>query len=291
MKSALLAGVVLLGALMAAFGFGAFSSEAEPVEPAMAEFAVQGMTCGSCVGTIKDALGQLDGIENVDIVVTTGRSQVLFDPARVAAEKIAATISASGFPATLTLTLSGDEYRQLQNEESRLAEQYLARIGTRMIPREEFEQRLARSLGTLQFTGGDEAAARQQARSILWQEVRQRQILLAAAESNQVVVSPAEVELRLAELQQSTPDFTAAVEAQHGGLDAFTKRLREDLIINRNIEEHVLAGIANPLEQRRKVNQWYQELSRQTPVILYDRQLKQAAASSGSSCGGGCCSS
>jgi len=291
MKSALLAGLVLLVSLLSAFGLGVFSSEADSVEPAMAEFAVQGMTCGSCVGTIKDALGQLEGIESVDIVVTTGRSQVLYDPDKLAAEKIAATISASGFPATVNLTLSSEEYQQLQSEESRLAEQYLARIGTRLVPREDFEQRLAWSLGSLQLTGASEDAARQQARTSLWQEIRQREVLLAAAESNQVVVSPGEVNLRLEELKTSTPDFSAAVQAQYGGLDAFTQRLREDLIISRNIEEHVVAGIANPLEQRRKVNQWYQELSRQTPVIIYDQQLKQATTTSGSSCGGGCCSS
>lgn len=288
MKKAVLGAAVVAAALLLSVGLGWFPGGETRVDAAMAEFSVKNMTCASCVGTINAALGQLDGIEKVDIVVTTGRSQVLYDPRQLDAETIARTITASGFPATVRLQMSSDDYRALQAEEGRLAETYLARIGSRLIPRADFEKQLERTLGSMPLDNRPDAL--QQVRADLWQDLLQRALLLAAAEANQVVVPQGEVDLRIEELRSATPDFESAVLARYEDRDQFVQQLQEDLIIRRNIELNVVAGIEDPREQRLKLNQWFQEVSRQTPVVIFDPQLKQAAAGSGSGCGGGCCS-
>lgn len=292
MKKAVLGLSVIVVAVLLSVGLGLILNGETKVDAAMAEFSVKNMTCASCVGTINEALGQLDGIERVDIVVTTGRSQVLYDPKQLDAQTIAKTITDSGFPATVRLQMTSDDYQALQSEESRLAETYLARIGTQLLSRDDFEKKVERALGSMQLN--NQPAAIQQVRASLWQDLRDRAILLAAAEANQVVIPQGEVDLRLKELRTSTPDFDSAVLASYESQDQFVRQLKEDMIIRRNIDLNVIAGIDNPQEQRQRLNQWFQELSQQTPVVIFDPQLKQLAAGSGSGCGsgaGGCCSS
>lgn len=271
--------------LLAGFGLNLFAEK--QVEAAMAEFSVKNMTCGSCVSKIKTALGDLDGIQQVDIAVTTGRSQVVYDPSSVDPDRIAETISSSGFPASVLLSLSSDEYLAMKTEEGRLSDKYIARVGTRLISRTDFEARLSKALESMSFDKNP--AAIQQVRLNLWQDIQQREILLASAESNQVVVHPGEVELRINKLRKSTPDFDNSVLASYDNFEHFESRLTEDMIIRRNIETNVIAGIENPQEQRQKLNQWYQNLTKQTPVVIFDADLKQGASGTGSGCGGSCC--
>lgn len=292
MKKFVLALSVVVAAVLFSFGLGLFPDSEARVNAAMAEFSVKNMTCASCVGTINEALGKLDGIEQVDVQVTTGRSQVLYDPRQLDAQTIAQAISESGFPATVSLEMSSDDYLALQAEESRLAETYLARIGTQLIARADFENKVERALGTMQLNSQPEAA--QQVRASLWKDIKERAILLAAAETNQVVVPQGEIELRLEKLRNATPDFESAVLASYENHEQFVQRLKEDMIIRRNIKQNVVAGIDNPQEQQQKLNQWFQELNQKTPVVIFDQQLKQLAAGSGGGCGGGgggCCSS
>lgn len=287
MKKGLLTGGLVVVALFVSIGFAVFPPSGEAVQPAMAELSVEKMTCGSCVATIRSALEDLGGVEQVDIFVTTGRSQVLYNPDKLDAKTIAETITASGYPAVVKLELDHDEYSALQSEQSRLAERYLAKIGTRLVPRSLLDDRLQQALASMPGSRTDQEI--QQLRTSLWQELQQRQLLLNAAEQNQVVVPEAEVELRIDQLRRATPNFEAAL-AGYGGEEPFVRQLQEEMIINRMIELHVVDGIDNTQDRRSAINSWYRTLVEETPVTIYDPQLQQTAAASTSSCGGGCCS-
>ena len=292
MKKFVLGLSVVIAAVLLSFGLGLFPDSETRVNAAMAEFSVKNMTCSSCVGTINKALGTLEGIERVEILVTTGRSQVLYNPRQLDAQTIAQTISDSGFPATVSLEMTSDDYLALLAEESRLAKTYLARIGTQLITRADFEKKVEWALGSMQLN--NQAEAVQQVRANLWNDLKERAILLSAAETNQVVVQQGEIDLRLEKLRNSTPDFDTAVLTSYESHEQFVQRLKEDMIIRRNIELNVVAGIENPQEQQQKLNQWFQGLNQQTPVVIFDQQLKQLAAGSRGGCGsggGGCCSS
>jgi copper chaperone CopZ len=40
------------------------------------EYTVTGMTCGHCVAAVRQEIGKIDGVERVDIDVSTGRLSV-----------------------------------------------------------------------------------------------------------------------------------------------------------------------------------------------------------------------
>ncbi len=59
--------------------------------------AIQGMSCGHCVASVKGALGRLDGVQVQDVKV--GSATVEYDPRAVTPERIARAVEAEGYPA------------------------------------------------------------------------------------------------------------------------------------------------------------------------------------------------
>ncbi len=60
-------------------------------------FDVHGMTCGGCTGSVKRALGQLDGVNNVEVTLHPGAAMVQADPAVVTSAQIESAITKLGY--------------------------------------------------------------------------------------------------------------------------------------------------------------------------------------------------
>ena len=277
---------LVLAALAAAWFF--YPSGTNLANAALAEYQIEKMTCGSCIGNIETALVGLGGVGSVDINLTSNRGRVTYDPNELDSQSIAEAITAAGYPAKLRLELDSDEYLALQQEQAQLGQEYLARIGDRLLARSDFEGLvMQRSRGAVAPGQND------QLWQMVWQDVLQRELMLSSAEENKVVVQEGEVEARLDELRKGHLGLDDLLVKRYGSMDVFRARLHEDMIINRNIEDHVYAGIENPAQQQSKLQQWYAELQNNTDVIIFDQRLKALSQSSGGGCGsgGGCCSS
>ena len=60
---------------------------------------IDGMTCGSCVRHIGDALRALAGVAATDVNLREGTAEVRHDPARTTVTNLIETLSAAGYPA------------------------------------------------------------------------------------------------------------------------------------------------------------------------------------------------
>ncbi|MBI3791155.1 MAG: heavy-metal-associated domain-containing protein [Gemmatimonadetes bacterium] len=60
---------------------------------------ISGMSCGHCVGAVKQALAAVPGVQ-VD-AVAIGTAVVQYDPATVTAERIAQAVADEGYPAVV----------------------------------------------------------------------------------------------------------------------------------------------------------------------------------------------
>lgn len=279
--------VTCLVAVFVAGGYGMLTVRSSAdTTLAMTELTVQNMTCGACVSTITEALEDVDGVESIEVSVTTGRSKVVFNPEQIGAKKIAGIVSSVGFPAEVDQFLDADQYQALQSEEMRLAVNYVARIGDRLIARQVFNEEIDKQL--LASGSKNLPESRNQVAGQSWQSLLQRTLLIQAAEENQVVVQNGEVELRIEQLQQSIPNLDSYVQSRYGSTEHFFQQLKEDMIISRNIEDHVLVKIKAPGMRQQRYRQWFQTLVDSTSIIIYDEQLKQAVGSAGG-CGSGCC--
>ena len=58
---------------------------------------VQGMSCGHCVNAIEGSVGQLAGVEQVNVNLTDAQVNVVFDEAKVSLDKINETIEDKGY--------------------------------------------------------------------------------------------------------------------------------------------------------------------------------------------------
>lgn len=277
---------VLIGLASLAFVVGGallVSGVGTPASAALAEYQIDKMTCGSCIGNIESALLSIDGVANVEVNLTSSRGRVTYDPAAVDSQLIAEAISQAGYPARLRLELDPDEYTALQTEQAKLGQDYMARIGDRLLARIDFDalvkQRTAGAVGSGQL---------EQAVQATWKDVLQRELMLFSAEQNKVIIQDGEVDMRLDELRQRHNGLDLLVAKRYGSMDSFRSRLREDMVINRNIEDYVYAGIKDPRARQDKLQTWYAELQNSTEVIIFDPQLK-ALSQGGAGCA--CCNS
>ncbi len=63
------------------------------------DFAVDGMTCASCVRRVEQALAKVDGVHEVSVNLATERAHVAIDPNLVDAGRLATTVANAGYTA------------------------------------------------------------------------------------------------------------------------------------------------------------------------------------------------
>ena len=61
-----------------------------------AEYTVSGMTCGHCVGSVKEEIGNIAGVTAVDVELASGRVVVTSD-APVSASDVVAAVDEAGY--------------------------------------------------------------------------------------------------------------------------------------------------------------------------------------------------
>jgi copper chaperone CopZ len=63
--------------------------------------AIKGMTCGGCVAAVKVQLERTEGVTGYEVSLERGEAQVSYDAARTTPEKIAESVSKTGFEASV----------------------------------------------------------------------------------------------------------------------------------------------------------------------------------------------
>jgi len=72
-----------------------------------AVYAVEGMTCASCVARVEKALSEVEGVVGADVNLATERATVTYNPERTSYEKMARAVDAAGYK--LVATAEGEE--------------------------------------------------------------------------------------------------------------------------------------------------------------------------------------
>ena len=61
------------------------------------ELEISGMSCGHCVASVRQALGELDGVQIEDVAV--GSARVAYDPDRTRVQEVIAAVNDQGYEA------------------------------------------------------------------------------------------------------------------------------------------------------------------------------------------------
>lgn len=70
-------------------------------DPAKTTLTIKGMTCGGCVATVKLQLRRTEGVTAYEVSLEKGEADVSYDPAKTAPQRIAESVSKTGFPASV----------------------------------------------------------------------------------------------------------------------------------------------------------------------------------------------
>jgi copper chaperone CopZ len=70
-------------------------------ENARTTFTITGMTCGGCASAVKIQLKRTEGVVSYDVSYERGEANVTYEPAKISPQKIAESISKTGFRATV----------------------------------------------------------------------------------------------------------------------------------------------------------------------------------------------
>lgn len=82
-------------------------SPAAAAEIAKTTLTIEGMTCGGCVAAVKVQLKKTEGVTAYEVSLEKGEAAVSYDPAKTTPDKIAESVSKTGFKASVKKTPGG----------------------------------------------------------------------------------------------------------------------------------------------------------------------------------------
>ncbi|MBT3255872.1 MAG: hypothetical protein HN366_05345 [Deltaproteobacteria bacterium] len=310
--------MVLLVVLMAAAAFALqFSEERVRSQPAVerrvsgnssdpetgvskAVFKVSNMSCSGCISSIKGALAGFPGIEDVIVDLGGGKAEVYYRQGGGAdVTQMAGAITASGYPAKTVKVFSAEEIRKERGLAASKSKYYIASVSGYDIARADFDMEMnaarkkyRKDYGEDLFTTprGEALEARLQGQ-ILSTLIEQGTLLQEINRSGYRVDDGAfEAEYKAYVEKNGTSEQALQQSVKDAGYsyDYFRKRFEMGVLINRFIDEKVLAGATSPGEKQQAFTTWFNNARAQAEVAYYDKGLERAIRKQSAS-GGGCC--
>jgi len=293
-------------AVPAADRAAAVSIEADtpPGNPGLskATLIVSGMSCSGCIYTIKSSLASLDGIGDIMIDIPGGIAEVLYDDRMLGdVAKISEAITAAGYPASVQSIVSPEALRAERSLADAKAQHYIASVGGWDIARSEFDAEVEMEKRRYAKTYGEDLFASSRGRPLMAQ--LQVQIVSRLLDEGVIMqeigrsgyrVDAATVERGLKELVQkmgkSMADFESSLDQLGYDTDYFRAKLERNVLINRYIEDEIVARASNPVEKQSIFTSWYDNAETLAEVVYYDKGLEKlirdrdASSGCGSSC-------
>ena len=64
------------------------------------QLSITGMTCGGCVNSVQNVLAALPGVQSVNVTLTPGQADVVYDTARITPDELIQAVVDAGFGVT-----------------------------------------------------------------------------------------------------------------------------------------------------------------------------------------------
>jgi len=305
--------VVLMAAAAFALQFSGEKTEPPPVidrsdtskalnpgtETSKAVFKVSNMSCSGCISTIKGALSGFQGIEEVLVNLGSGTAEVYFrQGSGTDVTTMAKAITDSGYPASIVKVYSAEEIRKERALAASKSKEYVASVGGYDIARADFDMEMNAARKQYQKDYGadlfntprGQALEQRLQGQILSRLVDQGTLLQEIRRSGFNVddgTLKAELKAYIEKNGKSEQALEQAVREAGYDYDYFKKRFETGVLINRFVDEKVLAGAKTPDQQQRAFADWYNNVRALAKVVYYDKGLEQSIQQQGAS--GSCC--
>ena len=248
------------------------------------------------------SLADMAGVREVLVDLSANRVAVYIDSANLAdADKLAAAITASGYPATVIQTFTAEELAKENVALNAKAKLYIAAVGAWEISRDDYTAELSHARRRYEKVYGQSAFAGDRGQSLMaslkaqivgrlidegiqMQEVRKAGYTLPAD------TMEGEFAEFLKSKGMSSADFKRLLGETGYSYAYFRKKFEHRLTINRYLTENVLPAMANEVEKQKAYSDWYSNARLMAKVSYYDRELEAIVnnAGGGSGCGNSC---
>ena len=260
---------------------------------------VSNMSCSGCISTIKGALAGYPGIKDILVDIGSGKTEVYFNPDELKdVNVVAKAITDSGYPARIIKTVTPENLRKERDMAASKAKYYIASVSGYDIARADFtkelnaaRQRVRKAYGddilkTAQGQELDNRLKAQVASRLIDEGILLQQINKSGYKLNESKLN-SELKKYIKNSGKNENEFQQSIKDDGYDYEYFKKRFETRLLINRFLDEKVLAGASNQYEKQRMFASWFKNSQLLAEVVYYDKDLENTARNSSAS--GSCC--
>jgi copper chaperone CopZ len=264
-----------------------------------AVFKVDNMSCSGCISAIKGSLAGFPGIEDVLVDLGNGKAEVYYrQDGGADVAKMAKAITESGYPARTLKVFSAEELKKEMDLAASKSKLYIASVSGYDIARADFDMEMRAGRKQYQKDYGEDLFSTPRGKAleqrlqgqILSRLIQQGTLLQEINRSGYSVDSEtfkAEFKAYIEKNGKSEQALQQAVSDAGYGYDYFKKRFEMGVLINRFIDEKVLAGAVTPDQKQRAFSTWFNNAKTRAEVAYYDKDLERAIQ--GQRASGSCC--
>jgi copper chaperone CopZ len=261
---------------------------------------VKGLSCSSCIQNIKDALSNIQGIEDILVDISRSTAQIYFNSNTLKEpDRLAEVVTSAGYPATLVKTYSSEDLRKEEAAAAARSQYYIASVGGWDIARSDLDTQLEHAKKRYEKTYGEDLFSTARGKSLM--DNLRAQIVSRLIDEGVMMqeitkagykVAAADVEDELKKVAQQSgkglEEFKTDLKENGMSFDYFKKRLETQMLINRYLEERILSGATSDVEKQTLFTSWFNNAKVLAEVSYYDKDLERLVQqqSAGSKCGG-----
>ncbi len=259
---------------------------------------VSNMSCSGCISTIKGALAGYPGIQNILVDIGSGKTEVYFNPDELKdVSTIEKAITDSGYPAKVIKTVTPEDLRKERDVAASKAEYYIASVSGYDIARADFTKELNAARQRVRKAYGDDILKTAQGRELdnrLKAQVASRlidegiflqQINKSGYKLNESKLN-SELKKFIKDSGKNENEFQQSIKDDGYDYEYFKKRFEIRLLINKYLDEKIMAGASSQYEKQNMFANWFKNSQLLAEVIYYDKDLENAVRNSKAS--GGC---
>ncbi|MCG6879517.1 MAG: SurA N-terminal domain-containing protein [Deltaproteobacteria bacterium] len=257
-------------------------------EVSKAVFKVDNMSCSGCISTIKGSLSGFQEIEDVLVDLGSGKAEVYYRQRnKTDVAKMAQAITESGYPATVVSVFSPEEIKKERALSASKAKYYIASVSGYDIARADFDMEMNAARKKYRADYGKDLFKTPQGEALearleaqILSNLIERGTLLQEINGSGYNVAAGTIKAEMAAFikknGESEEALQQAVRDAGYSYDYFKKRFESGVIINRFIDEKVLAGATTPDEKQQAFTQWFNNARAKADVAYYDKDLEKA---------------
>ena len=269
---------------------------------AKAVLNVEGMSCSGCISTIKSSLAGYEGIHDIIVNISGGITEVYYDNRKIKdVNRFASSITASGYPATVSRLVTADQLREEEAVASQRAKFYIASVGGWDISRADFDTEVAYAKNRYKKAYGQNVFSDERGKKVLDNIKAQvlSRLINEGIQMQEVQRVGYQVDAKILEQEfdnfilQKNIDlerFKASLAESGYPFEYFLKKFENRVLLRHFIEEQVFRGMAADYDKQKQYQAWFSNARGLSKVTIYDKQLERLTQnqSGGGGCGSSC---